>query len=172
MLINSRSPPTVTIKFSFLIINSISPFFFQSGPTDLRHFDPTLTCIPPSLSDLVTTDRSLHVEDFDYVAPEDVSAIKKYRNCPDTALKSEGEHTTTLEVTANSTPVKRANSTDEEKAYIQKTVGTTGTAGGSGQLTVPQGSEGHFVEGKLERSASGFASTEVLVVADVNPQQS
>ena len=44
--------------------------FPQNSPTDLRHFDPTMTCIPPTLSDLVTTDRALHLEGYDYVAPE------------------------------------------------------------------------------------------------------
>lgn len=29
-----------------------------------------MTCIPPTLSDLITTDRALHLEGFDYVAPE------------------------------------------------------------------------------------------------------
>lgn len=41
----------------------------QTGPTDLRHFDPTLTNLPPTLSDLITTDRALYLEGFDYVAP-------------------------------------------------------------------------------------------------------
>lgn len=151
---------------------------FQSGPTDLRHFDPTLTCIPPTLSDLITTERSLHVEDFDYVAPEDLSAVKKYRNCPDTLLAVEVERTTTVEVTggaglggsgcpSSSAPVKQDNTTDEEKAFIRNKTSTT--KAGSG-LSVPgRGLEGQFVEGRLDKSGTPFVS-EVLVVADVNPQ--
>ena len=41
----------------------------QTSPTDLRHFDPTLTSIPPTIADLVGTERSLHIEGFDYIAP-------------------------------------------------------------------------------------------------------
>lgn len=41
----------------------------QASPTDLRHFDPTLTSIPPTIADLVGTERSLHIEGFDYIAP-------------------------------------------------------------------------------------------------------
>ena len=50
-----------------IIVNFlISP---QASPTDLRHFDPTLTSIPPTIADLVGTERSLHIEGFDYIAP-------------------------------------------------------------------------------------------------------
>ena len=49
---------------------SLHPYIHtQTGPTDLRHFDPTLTNLPPTITDLITTDRALHLEDFDYVAP-------------------------------------------------------------------------------------------------------
>lgn len=51
---------------SGLFLPSLFP---QASPTDLRHFDPTLTSIPPTIADLVGTERSLHIEGFDYVAP-------------------------------------------------------------------------------------------------------
>lgn len=52
-------------------------YFFrlpQASPTDLRHFDPTLTSIPPTIADLVGTERSLHIEGFDYIAPATVGS--------------------------------------------------------------------------------------------------
>lgn len=143
----------------------------QSGPTDLRHFDPTLTCIPPTLSDLITTERSLHVEDFNYVAPDNPKMIKKYKDCPDTLLENEAVRITTVKVTGGSRSgtncvsqdSKRENTTDEEKAFISK-------KGGANLLTVASaGQEGQFVEGKLERSGTPFVS-KVVVTADVNPQ--
>ena len=48
---------------------SFSLLSLQASPTDLRHFDPTLTSIPPTIADLVGTERSLHIEGFDYIAP-------------------------------------------------------------------------------------------------------
>ena len=39
----------------------------QTGPTDLRHFDPMLTTLPATITDLVSTDRSLHLEGFDFM---------------------------------------------------------------------------------------------------------
>ncbi len=52
------------------------PMHTQTGPTDLRHFDPTLTNLPPTITDLITTDRALHLEDFDYVAPAPVNTAE------------------------------------------------------------------------------------------------
>ena len=40
----------------------------QTHATDVRHFDPIMTAIPASVVDLVTTDRALHLEGFDFVA--------------------------------------------------------------------------------------------------------
>ena len=164
--------------------HSLSPFF-QSGPTDLRHFDPTLTCIPPTLSDLITTERSLHVENFDHVAPEDLNTVeKKY---PNSNLPGDMEHSTTVEVTGGGGEgeggvgreeegARQQNTTDEEKVFIQNKV--NGSAESVPALSVPGlgaagrgvGSEGQFVEGKLDRSVAPLASTEVLVTAEVNPQ--
>lgn len=133
----------------------------QSSPTDLRNFDPTLTCIPPTLSDLITTDRSLHVDNFDYVAPDDPNTANRYK--VDMPLKNEAVHTTTVEVvgrpSVGSNPLKQKNSTDEEKAKIRSKGGTS--------LAVP-GLEGQFVEGRLERSNTPYAS-KVVVTAEINP---
>lgn len=63
---------SVQLYFSIAlkIMCSLHPYIHtQTGPTDLRHFDPTLTNLPPTITDLITTDRALHLEDFDYVAP-------------------------------------------------------------------------------------------------------
>lgn len=51
------------------ITSLCSPNPSQSSPTDVRNFDPTLTCIPATISELVPTDRSLFLDNFDYVAP-------------------------------------------------------------------------------------------------------
>ena len=34
---------------------------------DVQYFDTAVTCIPATLSDLVTTTRALHLQEFDYV---------------------------------------------------------------------------------------------------------
>lgn len=39
----------------------------QRGITDVQYFDTAVTCIPATLSDLVTTSRALHLQEFDYV---------------------------------------------------------------------------------------------------------
>ena len=53
-----------------LSLSPPSPNSSKTSPTDLRHFDPTLTSIPPTIADLVGTERSLHIEGFDYVSSE------------------------------------------------------------------------------------------------------
>ena len=58
--------PNHTSYFTAICSSHLSP---QASPTDLRHFDPTLTSIPPTIADLVGTERSLHIEGFDYIAP-------------------------------------------------------------------------------------------------------
>ena len=42
--------------------------FLQRGPTDLHNFDPIITCIPATTSDLVTTNEHIHIEGFDYTS--------------------------------------------------------------------------------------------------------
>lgn len=116
----------------------------QTGPTDLRHFDPTLTCIPPTLSDLVTTERSLHVDKFDYVVPDGVTLQKSVEKNPKGTNKRESENGGAI----------LNNSTDEEKA-----------------MKVPlraSSSEGEFVEGKVNEATSPLVSKQVVSV-DVHP---
>ena len=62
----------------------VAPLFKPqlSSPTDLRHFDPTLTNIPATLSDLVTTDRALHLDGFDYVAPDGAERLSPSLESP------------------------------------------------------------------------------------------
>lgn len=65
-------PVSIGLKIAalnILMTSPLSPSLPQASPTDLRHFDPTLTSIPPTIADLVGTERSLHIEGFDYVAP-------------------------------------------------------------------------------------------------------
>ncbi len=40
----------------------------QTHPTDVRYFDPIMTSIPATISDLIPTQRDLHLEGFDFVA--------------------------------------------------------------------------------------------------------
>ena len=39
----------------------------QRSVVDVQYFDTAVTCIPATLSDLVTTTRALHLQEFDYV---------------------------------------------------------------------------------------------------------
>ncbi len=143
----------------------------QTGPTDLRHFDPTLTCIPPTLSDLVTTERSLHVAEFNYVSPEEANpAGKNYKNSPDALFKEESVQPTSVEViekTADSALPQLENSTDEEKVMVKSKVGSAPTSGeklfdvGAGVGVAPQ-EEGSFVEG-----TSPYLS-KIMVTAEIN----
>ena len=42
---------------------------FQRGPTDLRNFDPIITCVPATITELPTSpDRHFHIDGFDYTA--------------------------------------------------------------------------------------------------------
>lgn len=52
-------------------------------PTDVRHFDPVMTCIPATITDLVTTDRALHLEGFDFVSPDQVEGDQDSSPSPD-----------------------------------------------------------------------------------------
>lgn len=153
-------------KSSALFLLSI----VQNSPTDLRNFDPILTCIPPTLSDLITTDRSLHVDSFDYVAPEDAKTADRYKGLPATPLNNEAIRTTTVSVHASTDSLKEKNSTDEEKAMVRNKVGS-GPAltvpESAPDLTVPSVEVGQFVEGRLERSNTPYAS-KVVVTAEIN----
>ena len=133
----------------------------QTGPTDLRHFDPTLTCIPPTLSDLVTTERSLHVDDFNYVAPEGVNPSgKSLKNSPDALFKDESVRPTSVEIVGSAEPALAPleNSTDEEKVMVRNKVGSAPAVGGVALLD----EEGMFVEGTPP------CVSEVLVTAEIN----
>ena len=39
----------------------------QRSIVDVQYFDTAVTCIPATLSDLVTTTRALHLQEFDYI---------------------------------------------------------------------------------------------------------
>lgn len=100
------------------------------------------------------------MENFDYVATEDPKTVSGSSATP---LKKEAAHTTTVEVVGNqSVNMKQKNSTDEEKV-LNKTV-----VGSAENPTVPGLEEGQFVEARLERSNTPYAS-KVVVTADVNP---
>lgn len=80
----------------------------QTGPTDLRHFDPTLTNLPPTISDLITTDRALHLEGFDYVAPPLADSVRKFPT-------DDGKSPTDQGKSPNGTTLDSSN---EESAHI------------------------------------------------------
>ena len=163
------------MSFISVVSKSFVVVVVQTGPTDLRHFDPTLTCIPPTLSDLVTTERSLHVADFDYVAPDEIvspSGKTICKNSPDALFREESVQPTTLEVVCGGgSPDKDAesalpleNSTDEEKVMVRSKAG--GSAGGLevavGVGVSPQ-EEGMFVQG----SAPSYG-LDIVVSAEIN----
>ena len=63
---------------------SLSPLnhHLQTSPTDLRHFDPMLTALPPTITDLVGTDRALYLEGFDFVAANNFDYTEEKENIP------------------------------------------------------------------------------------------
>jgi len=99
------------------------------------------------LSDLVTTERSLHVDKFNYIAPEEPSTVKR-------GVKNQEK--------ADSKVLDRRgdgnildNSTDEEKVSKMPHFGS---------------SEGDFVEVGLEKSvAPAIISSPQVVSVDVHP---
>ncbi len=135
----------------------------QAGPTDLRHFDPTLTCIPPTLSDLVTTERSLHVENFDYIAPEELPTSKYKVNS--SFFDNNMVGTVQVNLVEEGTPSDvNDNSTDEEK------ISTGCLASEEGGGLKPEGGEGKFVEGKFDDNIIyPPGHREMTVTADINP---
>ena len=42
-----------------------------------------MTCIPATITDLVTTDRALHLEGFDFVSPDPVAGEQDSSPSPD-----------------------------------------------------------------------------------------
>ena len=133
----------------------------QTGPTDLRHFDPTLTCIPPTLSDLVTTERSMHVDDFNYVAPESENPTgKNLKNSPDSLFRDETVRpTSTVEVLGKAeSPLE--NSIDEEKAKVWNKVGSAPKVGSVDSSEVGVGS--------VEEEGKFLGFSEVVVKAELN----
>ena len=105
---NSISPTCLMIgsTLNILMMSSLSPSLPQASPTDLRHFDPTLTSIPPTIADLVGTERSLHIEGFDYIAPIsngdsdtklDSTIVESHRTVSQTKGESPGNFEDTLD---------------------------------------------------------------------------
>ena len=62
-----------------------SNHYLQTSPTDLRHFDPMLTALPPTITDLVSTDRALYLEGFDFVAINNFDYTEEEKNTPNEA---------------------------------------------------------------------------------------
>ena len=105
------------------------------------------------------------MEDFNYVAPEDLHSLKNSKNSAAIPVKNEvGGGVTTVEVMSSARSISPApsqppqqtleNSTDEEKVLNSR-----GKA-----VATPAGQEGLFVEGKLDRNLA----PQVVVTADVN----
>ena len=44
--------------------------FLQRGPTDLCNFDPIITCVPATVTELVTSEQNLFIDGFDYTATD------------------------------------------------------------------------------------------------------
>ena len=100
MKINSSS-----VWFLFSLSLPLPP---QASPTDLRHFDPTLTSIPPTIADLVGTERSLHIEGFDYVAP-----IANGSNTKLDSTSVESHHRMVAQAQKRGTPGNNEDTLDE-----------------------------------------------------------
>ena len=64
---------------------TFSTHHLQTSPTDLRHFDPMLTALPPTITDLVSTDRALYLEGFDFVAANNFDYAEEKENIPSEA---------------------------------------------------------------------------------------
>lgn len=68
---NDQTDNIPIVDYILFVFVAIPPM--QTSPTDLRHFDPTLTNLPPTIMDLITTERALHLEGFDFVATAESS---------------------------------------------------------------------------------------------------
>ena len=62
-------------KVQCLYIFSLLTGWLKRGPTDLRNFDPIITCVPATITELPTSpDRQFHIDGFDYTTGNGQSA--------------------------------------------------------------------------------------------------
>ena len=63
--------------------------FLQRGPTDLCNFDPIITCVPATVTELVTSEQNLFIDGFDYTAT-DPAAPSSDVTCVEVSGMTEG----------------------------------------------------------------------------------
>ena len=91
----------------------------QRGPTDLRNFDPIITCVPATLDELITTttEEHTHIDGFDYVATNASEQSTSVKSSDTTGSRDEkngvngvpggwGEDTSEEEIVEAGTPTK------------------------------------------------------------------
>lgn len=70
-------------------MSSTQSVFLQRGPTDLCNFDPIITSVPATVTELITSEQSLFIDGFDYTAT-DPAALSSDVTCVEVSDMTEG----------------------------------------------------------------------------------